>query len=138
MKSYFIVLISLFLFSGILYSQTANQSGFRDIEQLRSIIQTLNLKFGEGVSKKDASVFMELYTDNVRLLAPGEDFISGSDKVRQWWDIYIKGDIHSMTLNTVSLGGDGDVLYETGQVIREIWKDNKASMQYDKYLTVWR
>jgi len=128
----------LFSAGNISYAQTANQSGSLDMNQLRTVIQTQNLKFGEGVTKKDASVFMDLYSNNTNLMAPGEDFISGSDKVKQWWDAYLKGDIHSMTLNTVSLGGDADVLYESGQVIREIWKDNKASMQYDKYLTVWR
>jgi len=132
------LLLSLLFISAFSYSQNANQSGFKDINELRTVIQTQNLKFAEGVTKKDASVFMDLYLDNVRLMVPGEDFISGNDKVRSWWETYLKGDIHSMTLNTVSLGGDGDVLYETGQIIREIWKDNKASMQYDKYLTVWR
>ena len=129
---------SAYLYAGFIFSQNANQSAPLDMNQLRTIIQTQNLKFGEGVTKKDASAFMDLYLDNAKLLAPGEDFISGNDKVRMWWDTYLNGDIHSMTLNTVSLGGDADVLYESGQVIWEIWKDNKASMQYDKYLTVWR
>ena len=130
-----VLIIALLLMSAKLsYSQVS----YPDMDKMRTVIQTLNLKFADGVTKKDASVFMDLYTDNAKILVPEEEFIMGNDKVRQWWETYLKGDIHSVSLNTVSLSGDSDVLYETGQVIREIWKNDKASMQYDKYLTIWR
>ena len=133
-KSLLLFTVLLILVSGVSFSQV----GYPDMDKMRIQIQTMNLKFADGVTKKDASAFMDMYTDNAKILVPDEEFIMGNDKVRQWWDTYLKGDIHSISLNTVSLSGDNDVIYETGQVIREIWKNDKASMQYDKYLTIWR
>ena len=40
-----------------------------------------------------------------------------------------------MTLNTSFVSGIRMLLYESGQVITGNMENNKASMQYDKYLT---
>jgi len=135
------LILALIFTIRIIYSQdnnNASQSGMMDMLKLKTLIQENNLNFAKGVSKSDVSAFGDLYLENAKFLPPGEDFITGNSQIRKWWDVYLKSGIHSMSINMVSLAGDGDVLYETGQISREIWKDNKASMQYDKYVTVWR
>ena len=70
-RSLLLIFAVLFIAAKILYSQIS----YPDMDKMRVVIQTQNLKFAEGVTKKDASAFMDLYSDNAKMLAPGEDFI---------------------------------------------------------------
>ena len=102
-------------------------------------IKALDREFMESVAAKDAARVAAFYTDDARILMPGQPVINGKSGILAFWKASLGGPVQSITLDTTHIEVSGNLAYafgsnrillkEAGEVVRE---------EQGKYVAVYR
>ena len=108
-------------------------------ETMRAVLKERNDKLGRYFIKADADSLALMYSDSAKLCPNGGDFVIGRAAIREFWGEDMKTTVtHDMRTETLTMGGNKDVLYETGKThLRMTYLDSTFNLTV-KYCNVWR
>ena len=134
-----IALLSIYLFSCKSGNQeqkaeTKNTTASFDKQWAKSFIDSVNRKFSEEIAAGDSVALASHYWPDAELMLDYSETVKGNDIVNSWGGAIRMG-IKEMLFSTTDIKGDGEYLFETGNVVL---KDaNKAVLDKAKYVVVW-
>jgi ketosteroid isomerase-like protein len=113
-------------------------NGSFDPADLKATIAELNTQWDKGLQNQDINIFLELYDENAHYLPNDAEAIQGNQAIAENWKNAF-GIITGVTLNTESLEGNKQILYETGNGTVEIANDSGGTDKSQfKYVNVWK
>ncbi len=108
-----------------------------EIAQVRPEIDSMNTNWSKGLKAGDVSQIMKLYDERAHLLPDGDYYYDGLKQIETYW-ISTMNYTRDMQIQTTSLEGNEDVLYETGLAYKTILKESQLTGDTSKYVTVWK
>jgi ketosteroid isomerase-like protein len=108
--------------------------------ELKAIVRKQNEKLKSLFMTGDADKISQLYTENAKLSADGNnDIVRGREAIRDFWKSGMQGvKVVDMTSETLSIDTSGDVIYETGKVTNRLEIKDSVFTFKAKYVNVWK
>jgi uncharacterized protein (TIGR02246 family) len=89
---------------------------------------------GDGAAAAGA-----VYTEDARLLPPGEPMVEGRAAIGQYWQGVMDAGVHGLDLNLIAVEMDGDTMIETGTWSVLVPGDGDADARVGgKALVIWK
>ncbi|MEO7989012.1 MAG: hypothetical protein ABI663_05685 [Chryseolinea sp.] len=106
---------------------------------MRAIVEKQNEILGKCFKDGNADNLAMMYTDSAKLSPNGSHFIIGRDSIKAFWQADFKSSkLLKMETHTLTLEGDENLIYETGNTFSDIlYKDSVYHVKV-KYINVWR
>ena len=102
----------------------------------REGIAAANDKFMSAFERGDARGVAALYTDDILMLPPGRDFITGKEGVEAFWAAVMEMGVRRAGLHTLEVDEQGDTAIEIGR--GTLYAANGEVVDEPKYLVVWK
>ena len=107
-------------------------------ETARQEITQLSKQFGEIFTAGDMSALAALYTEDGQVLPPGGPTAQGHQAIRQFWQGVRDAGIEAAELQTLEVGGGGELAYEIGRGTLTVRGGGGTSSVVVRYVVVWR
>jgi ketosteroid isomerase-like protein len=105
-----------------------------DKQWAKSLIDSMNTKFAEGLAAGDSSALASLYWPNAELLLDNSEPVKGSNIVNAWGSAMRMG-IKEIAFTTTDITGSSTFIIETGNYVM---KDGvQKILDQGKYVVVW-
>ncbi len=129
----FLIISLAFLFS----CQNQVEKDF-DPNRLLSVIKENGNKWVAGIAEQDLDLIMQNYDSDAQYLPDSDDAIRGRQQIREHWRTNMSM-LTDLRLNIHSLGGQKELLYETGSGSVKIISNGLVSdtLQF-KYTNLWK
>lgn len=108
-------------------------------EDIRKVIEQVNLKYGEAIRKGDPAALAALYTEDACLLPPNSEMVRGRQAIQEFGGAMIQMGMKDIILTTVELLGSGDIIQEIGNYKQTMEPEGQEpSEDKGKYVVVWK
>ncbi len=108
-------------------------------EDIRVIIERANHLFGEGFSKRDATLATSMYTDDTLLLPPNMEVIRGKENAEAFWGTSIQNGVIMEEHKTMEIIREGDTATEWGTYVVSFHPEGQEPVEEKgKYVVVWK
>jgi ketosteroid isomerase-like protein len=106
----------------------------------RQGIQNFNESVALAFRSKDAVTMASFWTENARLLPPGEEMLTGRDAVQAFWRRAFDQGAYDVVLESIEIGPMGnDAAYEVGRNVVKVRLANGSSIDVPgKSLCIFR
>jgi ketosteroid isomerase-like protein len=106
---------------------------------MAEILHERNEKLGELFKAGDASKLALMYSDSAKLCPNGGELYIGRRAIRDFWEKGMAGaKLIEMNTETITIDGNGDVIYETGKTTsKTLYKDSMYVFRV-KFANVWK
>ena len=104
----------------------------------RQEIAQRSRRFGEIFTGGDMAALAALYTEDGQVLPPGGPTARGHQAIRQFWQGARDAGIEAAELQTLEVGGGGDLAYEIGRGTLTVRGGGGTSRVVVRYVVVWR
>ena len=109
------------------------------MENAQAAIKTTNQKFMDAFKRGDAAGIAALYTDEAKLLPPGNQMTSGREAIKSFWQGAMNKGIKEAKLETVGIEAGGDLAYEIGRFALAVQPESgERTTLTGKYVVVWK
>lgn len=109
------------------------------MENAQAAIKTTNQKFMEAFQRGDAAGIAALYTDEAKLLPPGNQMTSGRKAIESFWQGAMNMGIKEAKLETVGIEAASDLAYEVGRFALTVQPERgERTTLTGKYVVVWK
>ncbi len=106
--------------------------------QGRAEVDEANRRFMEAFEGGDAASVAALYAEDAVALPPDAPMISGRTAIEEFWRGLMAAGARGVNLETLRLGGSGDVMHEVGRATITIQPEGgETNTQSVKYVVVW-
>ncbi|UCG87871.1 MAG: SgcJ/EcaC family oxidoreductase [Gemmatimonadota bacterium] len=105
-------------------------------EDFTGAISAANDRFMETFASGDGAALAELYTEDGRLLPPGNEPVSGQEAIGEFWQAVIDGGVAQVRLMIDEVNGAGDWVYELSRYA--MYDATGATVGEGKYIVIWR
>jgi uncharacterized protein (TIGR02246 family) len=110
-------------------------AGVGRADEIRDAVDAGNRAFVAAFSKGDAAALAQLYTEDAKVIAPGEPVASGRASIAAAWQRVIEDGARDLRLETADVEAAGDLACETG-IVKLAAPDGTAVEQ--RYVVVWK
>ena len=107
-------------------------------ETARQEIAQLSRQFGEIFTGGDLAALAARYTEDGQVLPPGGPTARGHQAIRQFWQGARDAGIEAAELQTLEVGGGGELAYEIGRGTLTVRGGGGTSRVVVRYVVVWR
>ncbi len=90
------------------------ETGF-DVAEVRAAIAEAQAQLLGAFEAGDAAGISALYTEDATVYPPNAETVTGRAAIEEFWGAFIALGVENLTVNTLDVGGGGDVAYETGE-----------------------
>ncbi len=90
------------------------ETGF-DVAEVLAAIAEAQAQFLGAFEAGDAAGVAALYTQDATVIPPNAESVKGKAAIEEFWGAFIAEGVENLTLNTLDVGGGGDVAYEIGE-----------------------
>lgn len=104
-------------------------------EDVRAAIEAGNRAFVAAFKRGDAAALAQLYTEDAKVIAPGEPVARGRAAIAAAWQKSIDAGFRDLALDTAEVDASGELASETGTV-RLVARD--GSVTSARYVVVWK
>lgn len=103
-------------------------------------IQNFNESVAAAFRSKDAATMASFWTENARLLPPGEEMLTGRDAVQAFWRRAFDQGAYDVVLESIEIGPlENDAAYEVGRHVVKVRVTNGSSIDVPgKSLCIFR
>lgn len=110
---------------------TGHADSAKDCRDIEIQIQIIEERFGTS-----GSALMPLYTEDARILSPGNEVIEGKEAIGKYWQSVFDSGEFCMDLETVDI----EVINETGieQGTYRMTDQNAELVDRGKYIVIWK
>ena len=109
------------------------------MENAQAAIKTMNQKFMDAFKRGDAAGIAALYTDEAKLLPPGNQMTTGREAIKSFWQGAMNKGIKEANLETVGIEAGGDLAYEIGRFALAVQPESgERTTLTGKYVVVWK
>ena len=109
------------------------------MENVQAAITSTNQKFMDAFKRGDAAGIAALYTDEAKLLPPGNQMMSGREAIESFWRGAMNMGIKEAKLETVRVEAEGNLAYEIGRFALTVQPESGESTTLTgKYVVVWK
>jgi uncharacterized protein (TIGR02246 family) len=109
------------------------------MEDVRSLIASVNQKFMDAFSRLDAAGVAALYTEDTKLLPPGFPMMTGKEAVKSFWQGAMNSGVTEAKLETLELESQGNSASEIGRFTLTVQlQGNETTTMTGKYVVVWK
>ncbi len=91
------------------------ETGF-DVAEALAAIAEAQAQFLGAFETGDAAGVAALYTEDATVYPPNAESVTGRAAIEEFWGGFIALGVENLTLNTLDVGGGGDVAYEIGEL----------------------
>jgi len=112
-------------------------AGSFDINTVKTQIDSLNLSWSRACKIGDVSYIMSIYDRAAHLLPDGDYYYDGTTQIETYWTNELNN-MRDYQLQSTSLEGTEDVIYQTGIGVTSYMKDFKSYNDTVKRFTVWK
>lgn len=110
-----------------------------DMAELRTAIEAVTIRWGEGYNAGDAAAVAALYAEDATLLPPNAEAVQGRAAIEEFFKAELELGATDLKLTTISVGGGGDVAYEVGRFTVAIPSEGGEMMRDEgKYLAIYQ
>lgn len=131
MKSISLSIISIF----ILFAATITGLNASQMKE-KEAIGAVNEQFEKAFKSQNADGLAALYTLQAQLLPPKNDFVTGRDNIRKFWDGAFKSGLAAANLTTLELTVLGDTAIEVSKYVLKNTEGKQADQ--GKYIVIWQ
>ncbi len=103
---------------------------------VQAAIEAANEVFMATFNRGDTAFLADLYTENGQLLPAGNDFVTGKEAIKSFWQGAMDMGIKSAMLETLEVEGHGDTAIEEGKYTLKGKSGN--ILDRGKYLVIWK
>ncbi len=89
------------------------ETGF-DVAEVLAAVAEAQAQFLGALEAGDAAGIAALYTEDATVYPPNAKTVTGTAAIEEFWGAFPPG-VENLTLNTLDVGGAGDVAYEIGE-----------------------
>ena len=86
-----------------------------DLTEVRAAIAEGQAQFLAGVEAGDAAAMAALFTEDGTVFPPNAEAVKGKAAIQEFWAAFLAEGVENLTVNTLEVGGGGDVAYEVGE-----------------------
>ena len=109
------------------------------MENVQAAITSMNQKFMDAFKRGDAAGIAALYTDEAKLLPPGNQMVSGREAIESFWQGAMNMGIKEAKLETVRVEAEGNLAYEIGRFALAVQPESgEGTTIAGKYVVVWK
>jgi ketosteroid isomerase-like protein len=109
------------------------------MEDVRSLIASVNRNFMGAFSRGDAGAIAALYTDDAKLLPPSFPMMTGKEAVQSFWQGAMNSGVTEAKLETLELESQGNLASEIGRFTLTVQlQGSETTTMTGKYLVVWK
>ena len=109
------------------------------MEDVQSLIASVNQKFMDAFSRSDAASIADLYTEDTKLLPPGFPMMTGKEAVQSFWQGAMNSGIKEARLETIELESEGNLASEIGRFALTVQiQGSEITTMEGKYVVVWK
>lgn len=90
------------------------ETGF-DVAEVLAAVAEAQAQFLGAFEAGDAAPIAALYTEDATVIPPNAETVTGTAAIEEFWGAFIAVGVEDLTLNTLDVGGGGDVAYEIGE-----------------------
>jgi uncharacterized protein (TIGR02246 family) len=104
-------------------------------EQVLQVVEAGNRAFIAAFLRGDSQAVAALYTEDGKIIAPGNEIASGRLAIAAFWSTVIGSGVKELSLDTAEVESVGDLAYEVGTV-RLVGPDSQVTE--GRYVAVWK
>ena len=109
------------------------------MENVHNLIASANQSFMHAFSQADAAGVASLYTEDAKLLPPGNSMMTGKDAIQSFWQAAMDMGIKEAKLEISELESDGNLAYEVSKfTLSGQQQGGESIMMTGKYVVVWK
>ena len=109
------------------------------MENVREALTSANQHFMDAFKRGDAAGISALYTDEAKLLPPGNQMVSGREAIESFWRGAMNMGIKEAKLETVGVEAEGNLAYEVGRFALKVEPEGgEGTTVTGKYVVVWK
>ncbi len=105
-------------------------------DDVREAVGAGNKKFEAAVSRSDGVGVAALYTSDGQLLPVQNDFVTGTEAIKAFWQGAFDAGIKGASLETVEFESHGNSAHEVGKY-KLLDADGKV-LDHGKYIVIWK
>jgi len=105
---------------------------------IKDDVRDVNDAYEKAVANQDVSIVVGCYTPDAVLMPPNEPVARGSVQMEAVFQRYVEAGASSLTLETVDLEEQGDVVIEVGRYELGIQTPDGSMTDVGKYLQVFK
>ena len=103
---------------------------------LRDAIVVADHNFMQTFARGDAKAIANLYTSDGQLLPAHHDVVTGQQAIQEFWQVAIDGGVKTIQLDTIEVGGHGDMAIEVGKY--RLGGEGEQLLDEGKYIVIWK
>ncbi len=126
------------LLSFLIIASSCHQVSDFDPNELLPIIKKNGLNWNKGLADQNIELIMGNYDTNAHYIPNIDKALHGKDEIRKYW-IETMPVLRDLVLNTHSLEGQKELLYEIGTGSVKLYYDEKVvDTLFFKYTNIWK